>query len=135
MTFFFVSANIVVPIDRMASSARVINRVRSLSTVPSLFLARPECGNRSSRIINTNRVRHDWMMKQHTSNCSPARETDFGNESFRHDYIRHSLDKARSYKPEEVYVPRGEFDSMTSYNKEYTGKRSSRQREMKTGSF
>ena len=39
---------------------------------------------------------------------------------FRHDYIAHSLDKPRSYKPEEVYVPRGEFDALTSYNKEYT---------------
>lgn len=41
---------------------------------------------------------------------------------FRHDYIAHSLDKQRSYKPEEVYVPRGEFDALTSYNKEYTRK-------------
>lgn len=38
----------------------------------------------------------------------------------RHDYIKHALDKPRSFKPEEVYVPRGDFDSMTSYNKEYT---------------
>lgn len=40
---------------------------------------------------------------------------------FRHDYIRHSIDKARSFKPEEVYIPRGEFDALTSYNQEYTG--------------
>lgn len=40
----------------------------------------------------------------------------------RHDYIRHSLDKQRSYKPEETYVRQGEFDSLTSYNKEYTRK-------------
>ena len=40
----------------------------------------------------------------------------------KHDYIKHALDKPRSFKPEEVYVPRGEFDSMTSYNKEYTRK-------------
>ena len=41
---------------------------------------------------------------------------------FRHDYIRHALDKQRSYKPEEVYVRQGDFDSLTSYNKEYTRK-------------
>ncbi|CAF3726667.1 unnamed protein product [Rotaria magnacalcarata] len=40
----------------------------------------------------------------------------------KHDYIKHSLDKPRSFKPEEVYVPRGEFDALTSYNKEYTPK-------------
>lgn len=38
----------------------------------------------------------------------------------RHDFIPHSLDKPRSFKPEEVYVPHGEFDALTSYNKEYT---------------
>ncbi len=41
---------------------------------------------------------------------------------FRHDYIKHAIDKPRSFKPEEVYVPRGDFDSQTSYNKEYTRK-------------
>lgn len=40
----------------------------------------------------------------------------------RRDYIKHALDKPRSFKPEEVYVPRGDFESMTSYNKEYTRK-------------
>lgn len=40
----------------------------------------------------------------------------------RHDYIRHSLDKQRSFKPEETYVRQGEFDSLTSYNKEFTRK-------------
>jgi len=40
----------------------------------------------------------------------------------KHDYIKHALDKPRSFKPEEVYVPRGDFDSMTSYNKEFTPK-------------
>ncbi len=41
---------------------------------------------------------------------------------FRHDYIRHSLDKQRSFKPEELYVRHGDFDDLTSYNQEYTGK-------------
>ncbi|CAF2239927.1 unnamed protein product [Rotaria magnacalcarata] len=40
----------------------------------------------------------------------------------KHDYIKHSLDKARSFKPEEVYIPHGDFDSLTSYNKEFTPK-------------
>ena len=72
------------------------------------------------------------MMKQHTSKgLEKGNERGVDNEAFRHDYIRHSLDKARSYKPEEVYVPRGEFDSMTSYNKEFTGKTlHEREREM-----
>lgn len=30
------------------------------------------------------------------------------------------MDKTRSYKPEETYVRQGEFDSLTSYNKEFT---------------
>ena len=32
------------------------------------------------------------------------------------------MEKPRSFKPEEVYVPRGDFDALTSYNKEYTRK-------------
>ena len=30
------------------------------------------------------------------------------------------MDKTRSYKPEETYVRQGEFDSLTSYNKDFT---------------
>jgi hypothetical protein len=41
---------------------------------------------------------------------------------FRHDYIKHALDKPRSFKPEQVYVPQGDFDALTSYNNEYTSK-------------
>ncbi|CAF0749662.1 unnamed protein product [Didymodactylos carnosus] len=40
----------------------------------------------------------------------------------KHDYIRHALDRQKSFKPDEVYVPMGDFDSLTSYNKEYTGR-------------
>ncbi|CAF0990154.1 unnamed protein product [Rotaria sordida] len=46
----------------------------------------------------------------------------------KHDFIRYALDKQRSYKPEEVYTPHGEFDSLTSYNKEYTPKDGERAR-------
>jgi len=49
----------------------------------------------------------------------------------KHDYIKHALDKPRSSKPEEVYVPRGEFDALTSYNKEYTPKGGERAKPIK----
>lgn len=49
----------------------------------------------------------------------------------KHDFIQHSLDKPRSFKPEEVYVPRGDFDALTSYNKEYTPKGGERAKPIK----
>ena len=48
---------------------------------------------------------------------------------FRHDFITHSIYKTQSYKPEEVYVRQGDFDSLTSYNQEYTRKRLERNRD------
>lgn len=52
------------------------------------------------------------------SNTAPLQD----ETTHKHDYIKHALDKPKSFKPEEVYVPRGEFDALTSYNKEYTPK-------------
>jgi len=49
----------------------------------------------------------------------------------KHDYIKHALDKPRSFKPEQVYVPQGEFDALTSYNKEYTPKGGERAKPIK----
>ncbi|CAF1421636.1 unnamed protein product [Adineta steineri] len=40
----------------------------------------------------------------------------------KHDFIQHSLYQQHSYKPHEVYVKQGDFDSATSYNTEYTPK-------------
>lgn len=63
---------------------------------------------------------HLWLMRQHTSKYELKNQRSYSLLVFRHDYIKHALDKPRSFKPEEVYVPRGEFDALTSYNKEYT---------------
>ena len=62
-------------------------------------------------------------MKQHTSRYKLiVKDFRIRFVFLRHDFIKHSLDKPRSFKPEEVYVPRGDFDALTSYNKEYTRK-------------
>ena len=64
-------------------------------------------------------------MKQRTSKSSRTHRDEVKHRPnpFRHDFIQHALDRQRSYKPEEIYIPQGDFDSLTSYNKEYTGER------------